>query len=259
MDAAVHITSQAVQPIVDSLVQADGVGDVQDVARRAALAGARAAFLAARGVLPETAARLALRRMFPEVGEREWIGELEEEIYRRGMTVKLSWSRAPMTHADILAKRKALRGGIYIRVNAMGRPIKVGKTIDFHDRTKSYPATARFWIASITTSEKDPTGIVEAVEHAVARTLMRLGYSLPYHHQPRSALETSRGYKIIIRNLLPAPYVRSVSSAYGRPVATSHTPPGKARRPDETGKSHPAPPESGALILTPSMSWETTI
>jgi hypothetical protein len=263
--AAVRMASLAVASIADGLLAA-GAGSARDLARRAALAGGRAAFLEQRGLAPATAARLAVKGVFPEVPESEWSGELEadeleadeleEEFRRRGMTVTLTWSDKVMTQKDIKANRSRFRGGIYIQVDPADhrKLLKVGKAIDFLDRPKDYGAGACFWLASLSIGSIDPVGMIEGAEHAVARTLMRMGHDLPRHDVPRAALATGPGSrtKIHVRNVLPSTLVGGLAGAYTKPAATSH-----GGRPDEAGRAATAPSEAGALIITPTMSWES--
>lgn len=162
-------------------------------------AARRVAHWVDRGVSLDAAVRAALKRAaWPAP---PWSSELEEEMARRPFDVRLKWSDRAIKHSELSGPHgwRRSRGGIYIQLGPAGQLLKVGKAINFHDRLRDYPPSSSFWLAQI---DPDPAGILEAVEHAVARTLLRLRQNLPAHDRPRDALTATRG-RIIVRDVLP--------------------------------------------------------
>ena len=195
--AAVRMASLAVGSIADGLL-AGGTGSAGDSARRAALAGGRAAFLERRGLSPAgIAARLAVKGVFPEVHESEWTGELgeqeaeelEEELRRPPRHDReadlVRQGHDPEGHKGEVAAASGAASTSRSIPADHSKLLKVGKAIDFLDRPKDYGVGACFWLSSISIGSINPVGILEGVEHAVARTLMRMGHDLPSHDLPR--------------------------------------------------------------------------
>jgi hypothetical protein len=251
---AVEVTRAVVQSFARRLLDQSG-GQAEPLLVRAMTAAARAARSVDRGITLATAVRTALKRTFPELPQDEWLGELEDEI-RRPLKVTLRWS-SPLTRKQIIDDRLwDQKGGVYIKMDG-GKPSKVGKASRFIQRLKERDyrnaTTSRFYLAKITAAgEKDPVGILEAVEHAVARTLLRMGKELPDHSVPGTTL-TAGSKSIEITNVVPSVFVRDLPTAYTQFQPLKHP---KGRFVREQGEPAGVPGNPVTLVITPSMKWE---
>lgn len=141
--------------------------------------------------------------------------ELEEEIKRPALRANLKWS-GPYSYATITHPDFPLGGkrGFYIAfsgdLKTKGGVIhKVGQTTrDFRARFETDPRYKawRYYLGLFS------TGIDDAIEHAITRTLMRAGLPLPDHKQPRDVLLASG--PIRISHPLPADLVQHLKAAY---------------------------------------------
>jgi hypothetical protein len=149
--------------------------------------------------------------------------ELEEEIKRPGLKATLRWSDRPYTYTEVMNLPVGEKGrGFYIAFTEDAKGVKtfhkVGQsTRSFRVRFKEgtdkghpYP-NWKFYLGFY------PTGVDDAIEHAIARTLVRAvkdkeNNMKKYHKSPRDTLR-ARG-DIHISNLLPTAFVGLLTDAY---------------------------------------------
>lgn len=165
--------------------------------------------------------------------------ELEEEIRRPSLSVNLRWS-GPYSYATVVNPQFPAGGkrGFYVAVS--GNPpqiMKVGQTTrDFRTR---FVQDARYQRWRFYLGVYPPTGVDDAIEHAIARTLMRAGHRLPEHGQPRDTLRPLG--PIRVSHPLPPDLIELLATAYR---ATTPGP-------------YAQPRDKRSLILNRNQLWET--
>lgn len=152
--------------------------------------------------------------------------------------------------------RKEPGGGVYIALDKRGKPLKVGITNSFDKRLYRYEEAASkiggvwFYLAQIKRGRIGGLGIAgaaNAIEYAIARTLLRAGRELRWHRKPfKFATVTGT---VDIRNILPKPLATLVSKAF---TATGADPRGRPIR------TYPSPASTDGLRLLESRhpKWE---
>jgi hypothetical protein len=187
---------------------------------------------------------------------------LEEEIARPGLEVTLQWS-GPYTWSDV--RQRPILGnesGFYIAFtrdlgNTQGIPgvlvRKVGKTErSFRARfgEKDYRSWSFFIAPYPTPAMKLAVTRASAIEHAIARTLMRAGEGMPAHQMPRSVLLASAPIKLT--NPLPPDWQSKLSAAYTHPSSAANT--GQPAVPPRAFEPNRA--SSNQLSLRTGERWE---
>jgi hypothetical protein len=194
--------------------------------------------------------------------------EAEEEAFASGrFTAKLKW--LPDNDKPTLFERKdaaKLGGsGVYIVIDKTDKNkiLKVGKADPIRNRMNKerryYRKGLGFYVANVERCYEQGCGVggLSPIEKAIARTLLRAGFSLPWHDDPHQVFDVTAGIKI--ENILPKPLLGALRLAYvtrrkktvaagKRPATAIPTGP-----PYKSGTSVP-----GALQLTPKKhpQWE---
>ena len=184
---------------------------------------------------------------FDDLDDFDDVGEFEDIP---GLTAAIAWRKAvPLARAQ-----GAAGGGVYVMLDAAGKPLKVGWASDFGDRFSRYTIPGAKVIRGVVSGAAGRYGagpVMPAVENAVARTLLRLGYALPDHKRPVAPARVQGTVRI--SHLVP-PGLGTLAQAYA-PMGGAD---GKGRA-ARTYSAVPAPAKKNTLVLTrrTTPQWET--
>jgi hypothetical protein len=181
--------------------------------------------------------------------------ELEEEISRRGLSVRLNWF-GPYPYSAVLTNDVGKKPGFYIAFTPRdGKIQKVGRTSrSFAERFDDAKAKPRYqnWHFHLAPYN---SGIEEAIEHAIARALMRAGEAMPEHGQPRDILHPLATIKIV--KPLPPRLLPKLLGAYTMPSREHATASRDKRGAFLAPEAYPKGPKNPSVLqLDPNQLWE---